>query len=225
MDLLAEFAFGVESWDVLLGIDGFHIEAEFLGDVAVGSTDLLSIAAGDFADLPERRLDGLFPERVIKHRHGDTLDGAAVGLSVGVIVSKGPFRRDVDRLRTAPAGTRRLFTVGVAISLIGTTLVGQYGPDLSLGSAFLVDALLVETGPTVITPIMDIVAVRERVAATLETERVVNDVTAAFLAIVVFEYVTLETHSPVTIVSQITHGLGDLLVVVASIVRTELVPM
>jgi len=55
--------------------------------------------------------------------------------------------------------------------------------------SFLVGSLLIATGPTVITPILEVVPVRDRVAAALETEGIVNDVTAAILAVVIFEVV------------------------------------
>ncbi|MEF8938066.1 MAG: NAD-binding protein, partial [Halovenus sp.] len=53
-------------------------------------------------------------------------------------------------------------------------------------------ALLVATGPTVITPILEVVRVREHVAAALETEGIVNDVTAAIGAVVIFETLLLD---------------------------------
>ncbi|MFB6130817.1 MAG: NAD-binding protein, partial [Salinigranum sp.] len=62
--------------------------------------------------------------------------------------------------------------------------------------AFLVGALLVATGPTVIAPILEVVPVRDRVATALETEGIVNDVTAAILAIVIFEAITIGVSDP-----------------------------
>jgi NhaP-type Na+/H+ or K+/H+ antiporter len=121
---------------------------------------------------------------------GDALAGI-VGLSVAIIVFEGAFHLHVNRLRKAPRETTRLVTVGAAIGLIGTTIVVRYALGTSWSLAFVVGALLVATGPTVITPIMDVVPVRERVATTLETEGVVNDVTAAILALVAFENVLL----------------------------------
>jgi len=121
---------------------------------------------------------------------GDALP-AIVGLSVAIIVFEGAFHIHVDRLREAPRETLRLVTVGAFASLVGTAAVVRYVLGGTWGVALLVGSLLVATGPTVITPFMNIVPVRERVATTLETEGVVNDVTAAILALVMFEYVLL----------------------------------
>ena len=140
---------------------------------------------------------------------GDALP-AIVGLSVAIIVFEGAFHLHVDRLREAPTESIRLVTVGAAGALVGTAVVVRYALGTTWGLAFLIGSLLVETGPTVITPIMNVVPVRERVATTLETEGVVNDVTAAILAIVTFEYVVLETHSIGTLAAEfgVRFGIG-----------------
>ncbi|SEO29214.1 NhaP-type Na+/H+ or K+/H+ antiporter [Halogranum amylolyticum] len=142
---------------------------------------------------------------------GDALP-AIVGLSVAVIVFEGAFHLRFERLREAPRGTLRLVTVGAAISLVGTAIVVRYALEAPWNVAFLVGSLLVATGPTVITPITNVVPVRNRVATTLETEGVVNDVTAAILGIVMFENVLLETHGLSTLVREfgVRFGVGVL---------------
>ncbi|MFB6074150.1 MAG: cation:proton antiporter [Haloarculaceae archaeon] len=118
---------------------------------------------------------------------GDALP-AIVGLAVAIIVFEGAFHLHLDRLREAPAATFRLVTVGAAIALVGTAAVVNLAfPAVGWELAFLIGALLVATGPTVVTPILEVVPVRDRVATVLETEGIVNDVTAAILAVVVFE--------------------------------------
>jgi len=112
-----------------------------------------------------------------------------VGLSVAIIVFEGAFHLKASKLREAPGATLRLVTIGAVISLVGTSLAVHYLLDARWDVSFLVGSLLVATGPTVITPILEVVPVRDRVGAALETEGVVNDVTAAILAIVVFQVV------------------------------------
>jgi NhaP-type Na+/H+ or K+/H+ antiporter/Trk K+ transport system NAD-binding subunit len=116
---------------------------------------------------------------------------AVVGLSVAIIVFEGAFHLRLERLRGAPRETFRLVTVGALASLAGTAALVHLALGTSWELAVLIGSLLLATGPTVITPILNVVPVRERVASTLETEGVVNDVTAAILAIVVFESVLL----------------------------------
>jgi len=133
---------------------------------------------------------------------------AIVGLSVAIIVFEGAFHLHVDRLREAPRETLRLVTIGAVVSLVGTAVVVRYALGATWDVALLVGSLLVATGPTVITPIMNVVPVRERVASALETEGVVNDVTAAILALVMFEYVLLGSSGIPTLVEKFTTRLA-----------------
>ena len=112
---------------------------------------------------------------------------AIVGLAVAIIVFEGAFHLEIDRIREAPAAALRLVTVGAAIAFVGTAVAVRYLEGLPWELSFVVGALLVATGPTVISPILAVVPVRDRVAAVLETEGIVNDVTAAITAVVLFE--------------------------------------
>ncbi|WP_241686105.1 cation:proton antiporter domain-containing protein [Halorubrum amylolyticum] len=117
---------------------------------------------------------------------------AIVGLSVAIIVFEGAFHLRVENIRQASKASVRLVSIGAAISLLGTALVVRFALGAAWDVAFLIGALLVATGPTVITPILQVVPVRDRVATALETEGIVNDVTAAILAVVVFKIMQLE---------------------------------
>ena len=114
---------------------------------------------------------------------------AIVGLSVAIIVFEGAFHLKLSKLRQTPHAAFRLGTLGTGLSLVGTAVVVRFALDVSWGLSFLVGSLLIATGPTVLTPILEVVPVRDRVAAALETEGIVNDVTAAILAVAVFEAV------------------------------------
>ncbi|MBV0925762.1 cation:proton antiporter [Halomicroarcula limicola] len=117
---------------------------------------------------------------------------AIVGLAVAIIVFEGAYHLRFERIREAPTATFRLVTLGAAIALVGTAVAVKFAfadAAVTWNLAFLIGALLVATGPTVITPILNVVPVRDRVATALETEGIVNDVTAAIIAVVVFETV------------------------------------
>jgi NhaP-type Na+/H+ or K+/H+ antiporter len=119
-----------------------------------------------------------------------------VGLSVAIIVFEGAFHLHVDKLRQSPVAAVRLITIGSLISFLGTAAAVYYLLGADLGIALVVGALLIATGPTVITPILEIVPVRRPVGAALETEGIVNDVTAAILAAVIFKAVTAQQIDP-----------------------------
>ncbi|NBB85494.1 MAG: potassium transporter [Bacteroidetes bacterium] len=110
-----------------------------------------------------------------------------VGLSVAIIVFDGAFQLRLSRLQEAATVTLRLVTLGAALTLLGTAAAVYLLLGVSVELSLLVGALLVATGPTVITPILEVVRVREHVASVLEAEGIINDVTAAITAIVVYE--------------------------------------
>ena len=152
----------------------------------------------------------LGPEVLGVVRPSEFLGGltAIVGLSVAIIVFEGAFHIRATNLRTAPRETLRLVTLGAVIALVGTAVVVRYALDTPWLVAYLVGALLVATGPTVITPILQVVAVRDRVATALETEGIVNDVTAAILAVVIFEAILENVTEPAEIVRLFAQRLG-----------------
>ncbi|MEF8883009.1 MAG: NAD-binding protein [Halapricum sp.] len=145
---------------------------------------------------------------------GATTLSAIVGLSVAIIVFEGAFHLQIERIREAPSATFRLITVGAGIALLGTAVAVNFAfPDAGWGLSFLIGALLVATGPTVIAPILQVVPVRDRVATALETEGIVNDVTAAIIAVVVFEVIVLRGAPPSELVSGFANRLGSGLLV------------
>ncbi|SNZ16251.1 sodium/proton antiporter, CPA1 family [Natronoarchaeum philippinense] len=138
---------------------------------------------------------------------------AIVGISVAIIVFEGAFHLKLDKIRTAPSAAVNLVTIGALIAFLGTSAAVHFLLPAAWDISLLIGALLVATGPTVITPILEVVPVRDRVAAALEVEGIVNDVTAAILAIVVFKGVTAERLEDVQFVSLFFERLGAGLIV------------
>lgn len=132
-----------------------------------------------------------------------------VGLAVAIIVFEGSFHLKISKLRAAQSEAVKLGTIGAVISSVLTAVAAYYLLDVSWSVGFLIGALLIATGPTVIKPILDVVPVRKRVEAALETEGIVNDVTAAILALVVYEFVVLESQPFGNIVTQFVTRWGS----------------
>ncbi|PSP75976.1 potassium transporter [Halobacteriales archaeon QS_3_64_16] len=181
-------------------IIGLGVGAQLLADRTRVPSIVFLIAAGIF----------LGPEG-IGYITRDTFGTALptiVGLSVAIIVFEGAFHLRLSRLREAPTATIRLVTLGAAISFLATSVVVRYAIPTRWSVAFLIGALLIATGPTVITPILQVVPVRDRVATALETEGIVNDVTAAILAVVIFELIVAESDAPGVALSLFAERLG-----------------
>ncbi len=132
-----------------------------------------------------------------------------IGLSVAIIVFEGAFHLKLTKLKAAQSEAIRLGTLGAVFSCIATAVVAYYTLNVPWDISFLIGALLVATGPTVIKPIMEVVPVRQHVQAALETEGIVNDVTAAIMAIVVFEFVIIESKAFDQLVSHFFTRLGS----------------
>ncbi|OIB58063.1 cation:proton antiporter [Natrialba sp. SSL1] len=125
---------------------------------------------------------------------------AIVGVSVAIILFEGGYHLRLAKLRESPTALFRLVTVGAAITWLGTAAAVVVFLETSLEVGLLVGALLIATGPTVIGPILQVVTVRDHVAAVLEGEGILNDVTAAILAVVVFEVLIAGNGTPATLV-------------------------
>ena len=167
-------------------IIGLGVAAQILADRFKLPSIIFLIAAG----LAIGPGSGLVLESALVTRESfGTALPVIVGLAVAIIVFEGAFHLRADKLREAPAESVRLVTVGALIALVSTAAVTKYAFDVAWDISFLVGALLVATGPTVIAPIIKVVPVRDRVEAALETEGIVNDVTAAITAVAVFDII------------------------------------
>src|SRR6056297_2598845 len=191
---------GVSLIPIVAAIIGIGVISQILSDRFQVPSVVFLIAAGI----------ALGPE-VLGIVNPDVFGGglsAIVGLSVAIIVFEGAFPLRIEKLREAPAATIRLVTVGAAIALVGTAAAVYFLLGASWPLSFLIGALLVATGPTVIAPILEVVPARDRVEAALETEGIVNDVTAAILAVVIFEALIAEETGAGLFVTLFAERLG-----------------
>ncbi len=154
-----------------------------------------------------------------------------VGISVAIIVFEGAFALKIERIRGASTVSFRLVTISALVMFLGTSAAVRFFEGANWEIALLIGALLVATGPTVITPILSVVRVRDHVATALETEGIVNDVTAAIVAVVIFETLLLDDLGvPATVFSFFERfGIGVAAGVLATLIiylllNSELVP-
>ncbi|WP_175529226.1 cation:proton antiporter domain-containing protein [Natronorubrum texcoconense] len=155
---------------------------------------------------------------------GDGLS-TVVGVSVAIIIFDGAFHLRREKLEQAPQAVVRLMTIGAALTFIGTALAVRFFLGTEWDVAFLIGALLIATGPTVITPLLEVLTLREHVGTALEAEGIFNDVTAAVLAIVIFEVLVVGDSPeliPPAFLQRLAAGIG-IGIVIALLVRTILV--
>lgn len=117
---------------------------------------------------------------------GATLE-AAIKLFVAIIVFEGAFSLEWTYLRIVSRTVRNLVTIGAAITLGIGTLAAHAVGGLSWSVSLLFGALVLVTGPTVITPLLQRVRVTGRTRTTLSGEGVVIDPIGAVVVLVIFE--------------------------------------
>ena len=117
---------------------------------------------------------------------------AIVALSVAIIVFDGGLQINVRHIRTLQKSILYLVTIGVLITFIGASLAAYYLLNVDPGIALLYGALVSATGPTVITPLVKQIHVKQKISKVLEAEGVLNDSVSVILAALIFEWVLLD---------------------------------
>ncbi|EKK04036.1 sodium/hydrogen exchanger family protein [Rhodopirellula baltica SH28] len=119
-----------------------------------------------------------------------------VSLSVAIIMFEGGLTLKLSELRESGSSSLRLCTVGAALAFVGNTLAIHWILGFAWHLSFLLGAILVVTGPTVIGPLLRQVKPSRRVASTLKWEGIVIDPIGAVLAVLVYEEVALAQSAP-----------------------------
>jgi NhaP-type Na+/H+ or K+/H+ antiporter/mannitol/fructose-specific phosphotransferase system IIA component (Ntr-type) len=119
-----------------------------------------------------------------------------VALSIGLILFEGGLTLDLGGYRTAPVMIKRLLTIGVLITWAGGALAAWLIGGIELRFAILAGAMVIVTGPTVITPLLKRLDVNERLHSILHWEGVLIDPLGVFLAVLCFEVVVSGLSGP-----------------------------
>lgn len=122
-----------------------------------------------------------------------------VGMSVAVILFEGGLNLSLSRLRREARSVRRLVTVGVLVTASGAAACAWLVMGWRWELAVLFGALVVVTGPTVMTPLLRRIDVKRNVHTILEAEGILIDPVGAVLAVVTLEVVlTMTAPGPAT---------------------------
>lgn len=112
-----------------------------------------------------------------------------VGFAVAIILFEGGLNLNLPRLKREATAIRRLVTWGALISALGAGLAAYLLLGWNWRLAVLFGALMVVTGPTVVTPLLRRIRLQPRVATVLEGEAVLIDPLGAILAVVTLDVV------------------------------------
>ncbi len=130
-----------------------------------------------------------------------------ISVCIGIILFESGLSLDVKGFHSSPKVIGKLLSLGVFITWIGIATMAWLMLDFSYGYSLLLGSLIIVTGPSVITPILQRIKVRQNLKHILNWEAVFIDPIGAFIAIFCFEWLTTEgTH-----ISQILRFSGRFL--------------
>jgi len=113
-----------------------------------------------------------------------------VDLVVAVILFNGGLELTSIKLADADRRiVRRLVWIGGTLTFLGAALAAHLILDLSWSIAFMLGAVVIVSGPTVVTPILDFAGLRGRVRGILQWEGTLLDPIGALVAVVVFQVI------------------------------------
>jgi NhaP-type Na+/H+ or K+/H+ antiporter len=112
-----------------------------------------------------------------------------VSLSVALILFEGSLTLRLHEIRGLERVVRNLVTVGLLTTWMITTVAAHLLLDLPWELAFVLGAVTVVTGPTVIVPMLRTVRPAAKLSRILRWEGIVIDPIGALLAVLVFEFI------------------------------------
>ncbi|NGZ89393.1 cation:proton antiporter [Psychroflexus maritimus] len=113
-----------------------------------------------------------------------------VSLAISIILFEGGLTlRRSEILNIGPVIVK-LISVAVIITFIGAGIAAHFILDLSWQISLLFSALIIVTGPTVISPILRNIPLRRDVASILKWEGILIDPVGALVAVLVFEFIS-----------------------------------
>jgi len=132
---------------------------------------------------------GLFP--------GDSLY-YFVSLAISIILFEGGLTLKRNEVKNVGPVITKLITVGAVITFFGAGIAAHFLFGLNWELSFLFSGLIIVTGPTVITPILRNIPLKKDVSAVLKWEGILIDPIGALVAVLVFEFISVEGDSGFT---------------------------
>lgn len=129
-----------------------------------------------------------------------------VSLAISVILFEGGLTLKRSEIRNVGPVITKLITLGSLVTFFGAGIAAHYIFGLSWQIAFLFSALIIVTGPTVITPILRNIPLKKDVSAVLKWEGILIDPIGALAAVLVFEFISVGEGQGYTFTALIEFG-------------------
>ena len=115
-----------------------------------------------------------------------------VSLAIGIILFEGGLTLKRGEITKVGPVIGKLITLGSLITFVGAGVATHFVFGLSWKISFLFSALIIVTGPTVITPILRNIPLKKDISAVLKWEGILIDPIGALAAVLVFEFISIE---------------------------------
>lgn len=114
-----------------------------------------------------------------------------VSLAISVILFEGGLTLKRSEIQNVGPVITKLITLGSLVTFFSAGIAAHFIFDLSWQISFLFSALIIVTGPTVITPILRNIPLKKDLSAVLKWEGILIDPIGALAAVLVFEFISV----------------------------------
>ncbi|NNK31425.1 MAG: sodium:proton antiporter [Flavobacteriaceae bacterium] len=129
-----------------------------------------------------------------------------VSLAISIILFEGGLTLKRSEIANVGPVITKLITVGTLVTFIVAGICAHFIFDLSWQISFLFSALIIVTGPTVITPILRNIPLKKDISAVLKWEGILIDPIGALVAVLVFEFISVGEGQAYTKTAMIEFG-------------------
>lgn len=125
---------------------------------------------------------GLFPDESLFY---------FVSLAISIILFEGGLTLKLSEIKNVGPVITKLITLGSIVTFVGAAIAVHFIFNFSWEISALFSALIIVTGPTVITPILRNIPLKKDVSAVLKWEGILIDPIGALVAVLVFEFISV----------------------------------
>ncbi len=129
-----------------------------------------------------------------------------VSLAISIILFEGGLTLKMSEIKNVGPVITKLISLGSLVTFFGAGVAAYYIFGLSWKISFLFSGLIIVTGPTVITPILRNIPLKKDISAVLKWEGILIDPIGALVAVLVFEFISVDAGGEFTKTALIEFG-------------------
>lgn len=129
-----------------------------------------------------------------------------VSLAISIILFEGGLTLKLSEIKNVGPVITKLITIGSTVTFFVAAVAAHFIFGLSWEISFLFSGLIIVTGPTVITPILRNIPLKKDVSAVLKWEGILIDPIGALVAVLVYEFISVDAGGEFTKTALIEFG-------------------